>query len=402
MFSRHTRQACVIALFVFTLSSFSAEGNEFFQNEQCSALLVDTGVLASGGCLSLLSGRASPDCCDIGARVVSDVCVALAIPYLDDALVTSHFLLKSIEACHLVPAVGYDTRGCSDGVVTGEEQCDDGNAISGDGCSSYCFVEDGFDCFSDKNGTSVCWKCEEECFVQNRGVCLSPGGSCGDCIAGFEENDLGFCAALKHVYYAAITEYGGLNSPKCVYHDVGTVLEGSPHKSSELYLDAIRMWQGDRSELRENVSCSLSDAIEGFPRGENVVVVELFLPEVRVSNVTIGTPSESLHLVIFSDAHKYPRLDAERQWAFAVYLGSALYLHGIHITNCSWKRGAVLTSYGITVFEDVVVSNCLAKPNLAFLLLDDMTGILVSTYGYLRWVDVTVGWTLRFRITICL
>ena len=35
---------------------------------------------------------------------------------------------------------------CGDGLVLGTEACDDGNAVSGDGCSSTCQVEAGFTC----------------------------------------------------------------------------------------------------------------------------------------------------------------------------------------------------------------------------------------------------------------
>jgi cysteine-rich repeat protein len=42
---------------------------------------------------------------------------------------------------------------CGDGVVTPDENCDDGNTISGDGCSANCTIEAGFAC----NGSpSVC------------------------------------------------------------------------------------------------------------------------------------------------------------------------------------------------------------------------------------------------------
>ncbi|CAD8077791.1 unnamed protein product [Paramecium sonneborni] len=35
---------------------------------------------------------------------------------------------------------------CGDGIRTTQEQCDDGNSDNGDGCSSYCTVEDGYIC----------------------------------------------------------------------------------------------------------------------------------------------------------------------------------------------------------------------------------------------------------------
>lgn len=45
--------------------------------------------------------------------------------------------------------------GCGDGLITGTEQCDDGNAVSGDGCSSSCQIESGFQCVTTQ--PSKCW-----------------------------------------------------------------------------------------------------------------------------------------------------------------------------------------------------------------------------------------------------
>jgi cysteine-rich repeat protein len=35
---------------------------------------------------------------------------------------------------------------CGDELTNGMEECDDGNLIDGDGCSSICVLEDGWDC----------------------------------------------------------------------------------------------------------------------------------------------------------------------------------------------------------------------------------------------------------------
>jgi cysteine-rich repeat protein len=52
------------------------------------------------------------------------------------------------------PAGGPCATRCRDGLVLGSEQCDDGNAVSGDGCSATCQVEDGFNC-----ARSTQWQC---------------------------------------------------------------------------------------------------------------------------------------------------------------------------------------------------------------------------------------------------
>jgi len=46
------------------------------------------------------------------------------------------------DAC----VTGNSPNACGDGVIWGAEECDDGNSVSGDGCSASCAVEAGFEC----------------------------------------------------------------------------------------------------------------------------------------------------------------------------------------------------------------------------------------------------------------
>ena len=48
------------------------------------------------------------------------------------------------------------TSECGDGVLAYDEQCDDGNSIDFDGCSSTCQLEEGYECALDACETSVC------------------------------------------------------------------------------------------------------------------------------------------------------------------------------------------------------------------------------------------------------
>jgi cysteine-rich repeat protein len=50
---------------------------------------------------------------------------------------------------------------CGDGKVEGAEQCDDGNANAGDGCSADCQVErsEFWHCVNSPNGKSACYQC---------------------------------------------------------------------------------------------------------------------------------------------------------------------------------------------------------------------------------------------------
>ena len=47
----------------------------------------------------------------------------------------------------LVLLLGYSySQTCADGFVTGAESCDDGNTVSGDGCTASCNLETGWIC----------------------------------------------------------------------------------------------------------------------------------------------------------------------------------------------------------------------------------------------------------------
>jgi cysteine-rich repeat protein len=59
--------------------------------------------------------------------------------------------IESGWTCAGQPSVCHTT--CGDGIVAGTEQCDDGNTMSGDGCSGTCTVEAGYHC---TGSPSVC------------------------------------------------------------------------------------------------------------------------------------------------------------------------------------------------------------------------------------------------------
>ena len=50
----------------------------------------------------------------------------------------------------------YTVEICGDGKNLGQVECDDGNTVSGDGCSSDCKVEPGFSCTSNKELLDTC------------------------------------------------------------------------------------------------------------------------------------------------------------------------------------------------------------------------------------------------------
>lgn len=87
---------------------------------------------------------------------------------------------------------------CGDGVISGTEQCDDGNAVSLDGCSSTCQVEPSSICTGSPSsciriGNSVNW-CQT--FYPNQ-ISAAPGG---------------MTSVYGHIYQVGMTEPAGSNA----------------------------------------------------------------------------------------------------------------------------------------------------------------------------------------------
>ena len=121
----------------------------------------------------VLSG---PEACDDGNVVSGDGCSATCGLEID-------------HACPMPGAPCVWSTVCGDGRLAGLETCDDRNALSGDGCSSTCAVESG-------------WACPTV------GVACG-AASCGDGkLAGFEECDDGNTAASDGCSATCVTEEG--------------------------------------------------------------------------------------------------------------------------------------------------------------------------------------------------
>ncbi len=71
--------------------------------------------------------------CDDGNAVGGDGC-------------SSQCIIESNYVCLVAGQACVSTVRCGDGRISGSEQCDDGNTISGDGCSSTCQLEPGWTC----------------------------------------------------------------------------------------------------------------------------------------------------------------------------------------------------------------------------------------------------------------
>ncbi|MGB5522898.1 MAG: DUF4215 domain-containing protein [Polyangiales bacterium] len=90
--------------------------------------------------------RTPPEMCEDGNLVSGDGCTsACAVEFCGDGVVNNN----GTEACEppgtatCTEACTVRTAACGDGFITSPEECEDGNVLDGDGCSSDCMVEGG-------------------------------------------------------------------------------------------------------------------------------------------------------------------------------------------------------------------------------------------------------------------
>ena len=112
-------------------------------------------------CFEVGDGRVDPtEECDDGNAVNGDGC-------------SSNGTIDANWTCSAAPSV---CQKCFNGIVEGTETCDDNNGNNGDGCSSTCAVESGWTC---AGNPSVCQKCYNG-IVEGTETCDDNNGNNGD------------------------------------------------------------------------------------------------------------------------------------------------------------------------------------------------------------------------------
>jgi cysteine-rich repeat protein len=108
--------------------------------------------------------------------------------------------LLGTDCCNGVCNLGFCQAGCGDGVVAAGEQCDDGNSLSGDGCSTACTGEIGFYCVGSPSSCQPCPAGQANCNLSSADGCeatiASDPQNCGGCgvVCGGAPNAEGSCA----------------------------------------------------------------------------------------------------------------------------------------------------------------------------------------------------------------
>jgi len=153
-------------------AKMKAAGKKYAAKAKCHAKALAKSLPVDGACLSLAESKFAAAFAKADAR---GGCL-----HENDA----DAIEIKIDTC-LGDVVG--DIGCGNGLLEGDEECDDGNTIAGDGCSESCLIEDpcatngqtclvGSDCCSGLCGDGVC-----------QAVCGVVGTDCtmgSDCCSG--------------------------------------------------------------------------------------------------------------------------------------------------------------------------------------------------------------------------
>ena len=206
--------------------------------KKCSGL--DLGALFPGSCSEATSTGELARCAEEHARC--RFCRALNAA---DGLAIDCTAYSGLSTC------GGEAPVCGDGILSGSEQCDDGNTVSGDGCDATCVLEgeevcgDGILSESEQcdDGNTVSGDgCDAECTVEDEHVC-------GDGeITGSEQCDDGNTASGDGCSSACIVEEmhvcgDGMETGNEECDDGNTV--GGDGCSSECLIEIVEPFCGD-------------------------------------------------------------------------------------------------------------------------------------------------------------
>eukprot|EP00960_Hanusia_phi_P007827 223922-Hanusia_phi.AAC.4 len=167
---------------------------------------------------------------------------------------------------------------CGDGIVTAPEECDDGNSVSGDGCSSTCQVEQG-------------WECDQEIWPQDI-------SSCYKCSCGCERfhQDSGLVNGTSPVYgsmYYGYPYYYYYWGPQCVY-DI------EPKGLTSMQVSFPDMQSNPYLQL-EIYTCATSDCSQwNYNGGISGTYMNLWLPNAQMYNAAFRANVSKLRVVSYS------------------------------------------------------------------------------------------------------
>ncbi len=183
------------------------DGINISSGDSCASVLGNTAATGTLSCTSDCSFNTSacslPTCpngdldsgeqCDCGSDGICTLTELNNSGCSDVGNYNGGTLSCSQTSCQFEVSACTYTATCGDGVNETGEQCDDGDLVPGDGCSSTCTIESGYTC-TGGNGQSTCT--------------LTPTEICGDGIIQPSNNEVCDCGSDGT---CTLTELGGMS-----------------------------------------------------------------------------------------------------------------------------------------------------------------------------------------------
>lgn len=131
--------------------------------------------------------------CDASGQCISTSCIPAADPTLIgicgtqdcDVSTATNGTCGTVD-CGTCPVkfecdAGQCVALCGDGIIDSGEECDDGNTVDGDGCSSTCTIETSWECSGEPSVCTSIASCPEYCVLSlgySTGFCTNSPGNC--------------------------------------------------------------------------------------------------------------------------------------------------------------------------------------------------------------------------------
>jgi len=125
-----------------------------------------------------------------------------------------------------------DETACGNGKTKNGEQCDDGNTVSGDGCSSNCKSETvvtGCTYKGSKYNAGATFKYDcNSCTCNDKGTVVCISKNCDECNEGYVGDDCSECAAGHHIDGDACVKDVVCPTPACSGNGTCSIVAGNP------------------------------------------------------------------------------------------------------------------------------------------------------------------------------
>jgi cysteine-rich repeat protein len=170
------------------------------------------------------------------------------------------------DGCSATCQTEFNTK-CGNGQLDGNEQCDDGNTASGDGCSADCMVENGYDCIGSPSTCTVIPPACGDGIVNGDEECDDGNMADGDGCSATCQIETGFTCSGAHSVCTPLCGNGALDpNEQC---DAGAAANAYCTATCQLRWDVTEASGNNDVTWRAQILDPVDQVIEGsLPAGD--------------------------------------------------------------------------------------------------------------------------------------